>query len=189
MKVTEKQQMPLSYNWRVRTYPKGTVKLKDFPEDCGYAHNGKMIVPTCEPTSEQTGQNLIVTLGKAFPGLMMIDAAAAYDTGVTYCALGADNTAPALTDTQLVDEGGGGAMRKLITSRTQGVAPNTNQFTFSTFFTAAECTLAIEEAGVFGSSTAGVAENSGVLCSRWLVSVDNSLATSDITIDWVLSIG
>lgn len=134
-------------------------------------------------------ENLIVTVGQAFIGNMLIDLNAQHDTGITYCALGANNGAPALAETQLVDEGGGAAMRKAVTSKTQAPAPNTNQFTWSTFFTAAESTLAIEEAGMFGSSTAGAAENSGIMFSRWLVSFDNSGALYDITIDYVLTIG
>ncbi len=131
------------------------------------------------------GHNLIVTVGKTLVGNMLIDLAAQWDTGITYCALGADNTAPAIGQTQLVDEGGGAAMRKTITSKTIVV----NEITLSTFFTAAQSTLAIEEAGMFGSSTAGAAENSGILFSRWLVSINNAGATSDITIDYVLTIG
>ncbi len=129
--------------------------------------------------------NLIVTTGKTMVGKALIDLAAQWDTGLTYQALGADNTAPAVGQTQLVDEGGGAAMRKTITSKTEVV----NEFTFSTFFTAAQSTLAIEEAAIFGSSTAGASENSGVMFSRWLVSFDNSGALYDITTDWVLTVG
>ncbi len=129
--------------------------------------------------------NLIVTVGKNMIGDMLIDAGAQWDTGLTYCALGADNTAPAIGQTQLVDEGGGAAMRKTITSKTAVV----NEFTFSTFFTKAQSTLAIEEAAMFGSSTAGAGENSGVMFSRWLVSFDNSLGNFDLTFDYVLTIG
>ena len=131
------------------------------------------------------GDNLIVTVGKTLVGNMLIDLAAQWDTGLTYCALGADNTAPAIGQTQLVDEGGGAAMRKTITSKTIVV----NEITLSTFFTAAQSTLAIEEAAIFGSSTAGAAENSGVMFSRWLSSFDNSGALYDLTFDYVLTIG
>ena len=130
------------------------------------------------------GHNLIVTVGKNQIGDMLIDTAG-YDTGLTYCALGADNTAPAITDTQLVDEGGGAAMRKTITSRSRAV----NEITLSTFFTAAQSTINLKEAGIFGHSTAGAGENSGIMFSRWLVSFDNSGPTHDITIDYVLTIG
>jgi len=178
-RFTEKIQLPLSYNWRATLTEPGTRK---------YDKKGNLI-DTGKVQKVIEGDNLIVTVGQAFMGNMLIDLNAQHDTGITWCALGADNTAPALTDTQLVDEGGGVAMRKAVTSKTQAVAPNTNQFTWSTFFTAAESTLAIEEAGMFGSSTAGAAENSGILFSRWLVSINNAGATSDITIDYILTIG
>ncbi len=129
--------------------------------------------------------NLIVTVGKELIADWAINTGAPSQTGLTYCALGSDNTAPAIGQTQLVDEGGGAAMRKTITSLTRVV----NEITLSTFFTAAQSTLAIEEAGIFGSSTAGAGENSGVMFSRWLVSFDNSLAAYDVTIDYVLTIG
>jgi len=130
------------------------------------------------------GDNLIVTVGKQLVGDMLIDEAG-YDTGLTYCALGADDTAPAVGQTQLVDEGGGAAMRKTITSKSRIV----NEITLSTFFTAAQSTINLKEAGIFGHSTAGVAENSGIMFSRWLVAFDNSGALYDITVDYVLSVG
>ncbi len=133
----------------------------------------------------QEFHNLVMTVGKNMVGDMLIDAAAQWDTGLTYCALGTDNTAPVVGNTQLGDEGGGAAMRKTITSKTRVV----NEITLSTFFTAAQSTLAIEEAAIFGSSTAGAGENSGVMFSRWLASFDNSGALYDVTLDYVLSIG
>ena len=157
------KQFPFRENWRLTAYYAGTNKV------------AKII----------TGQNLIVTAGKNMVGDMLIDAAAQWDTGLTYCALGSDNTAPAVGQTQLVNEGGGGAMRKTITSKTRVI----NEIALSTFFTAAQSTLAIKEAAIFGSSTAGAAVNSGVMFSRWLVSFDNSGALYDITIDYVLTIG
>jgi len=90
-------------------------------------------------------------------------------------------TAPALGDTQLTTE----TARKAITSRTR----SGNVVTFSTFFTAAESTYNIKEAGVFGHSTASAAANSGVLASHWLVSFDNSGGLYDITLDLTWSLG
>ena len=131
------------------------------------------------------GDNLIVTVGKELVADWAINTGAPSQTGLTYCALGADNTAPAVGETQLVDEGGGAAMRKAITSSTRVI----NEATFSTFFTAAQSTLAIEEAGIFGSSTAGAGENTGVMFARWLSSFDNSGGLYDLTFDYVLTIG
>ena len=130
------------------------------------------------------GKNLIVTVGKAQVGDMLIDVAG-YDTGLTYCALGSDNTAPIVGQTTLVNEGGGVAMRLPITHKSRLA----NVITLSTFFTAALSTLAIEEAGIFGHSTADGVRNSGIMFSRWLVSFDNSGALYDITVTYVLTIG
>jgi len=181
------------YMWLYRahyklTEPKPWLKRLFHYEQISLRGNWRLIARyagTEEIAKVIEGHNLIVTVGKEMVGNALIDLAAQWDTGITYCALGADNTAPAVGQTQLVDEGGGAAMRKTVTSKTAVV----NEFTFSTFFTAAQSTLAIEEAGMFGSSTAGAAENSGVMFSRWLVSFDNSGGTYDITIDYILTIG
>ena len=130
------------------------------------------------------GRNTITTVGKHLVGDMLIDETD-YDTGFTYCALGSDDTAPAVGQTQLVDEGGGAAMRNTITAKSR----TGNVITLSTFFTAAQSTLAIEEAAIFGHSTASGAENSGIMFARWLSSFDNSGAGFDLTFDYVLSIG
>ncbi len=125
------------------------------------------------------GANLIVSLGKYLVGQMLIDASG-YDTGLTYCAIGTGVTAPAVGNTTLVTE----SARLAITSKTRV----TNVITLSTFFTAAQSTYAIEEAGIFGHSTAGAGANTGELFARWLVSFDNSGGLYDITIDYVLTI-
>ncbi len=163
IKKIERDTLKLTGRWRLTARYKGTKKIAKVLE----------------------GHNLIVTVGKNMVGDMLIDAAAQWDTGLTYRALGANSGAPAVGETQLVDEGGGAAMRKAITSKTRVV----NEITLSTFFTAAQSTLAIEEAGIFGSSTAGAGENSGVMFSRWLASFDNSGALYDLTFDYVLTIG
>ena len=161
-----------------------TLKYKDTLKLKGRA--------TLTATDPKTGQvvkvikskNLIVTAGKALVGNMLIDLDAQHDVGLTWCALGSNNTAPAIGQTQLVNEGGGAAMRKAITSKSLLV----NVVTLSTFFTGAQSNIAIEEAGIFGTSTAGAAVNSGEMFSRWLASFDNSLGTYDITLDYVLQI-
>lgn len=159
--LEHKEQFPLKEQWCLTAYYKGTKKV------------AKVI----------KGENLIMAVGKAQLGDMLIDTAG-YDTGITYCALGADNTAPAVGQTQLVDEGGGVAMRLAITYK----SILANVITLSTFFTAAQSTLAIEEAGMFGHDANGV-ENSGIMFSRWLVSFDNSGALYDITVSYILTIG
>lgn len=160
-----REQLLFREHWRLTAYYKGTDKVAKVIE----------------------GENLIMAVGKAQVGDMLIDVAG-YDTGITYCVLGDDATAPATDQIKLVDEGGtgpgGAAMRLGLTAKTRLV----NVITLTTFFTAAQSTLAIEEAGMFGHD-AGVVKDSGVMFSRWLVSFDNSGALYDITITYVLTIG
>jgi hypothetical protein len=125
------------------------------------------------------GNNLRVTVGKQLLGDMLIDVSG-YDTGLTYQAIGTGTTAVAITDTQLTTE----SARKIITSRTRSGLV----LTFSTFFTAAQATYNIKEAGIFGHSTASGTANSGILFSHWLVTFDNSGGLYDLTFDYVLTI-
>jgi len=128
-----------------------------------------------------TTHNLIVSVGKYYLGDMLIDKDAGHDTGLTYTAIGTDNTAPVIADTTLGSE----QNRKQITSRTR----NAKEITLSTFFTAAESTYNIKEAGIFGHSTATGSADSGKLFAHWLVSYDNSGGNYDMTFDYVLTIG
>lgn len=163
--LKRKTQLPFKEHWRLTAYYRGTNKVAKVIE----------------------GENLIMAVGKAQLGDMLIDTAG-YDTGFTYCALGDDATAPATDQIKLVDEGGtgpgGAAMRLAITQKSRLL----NVLTLTTFFTAAQSTLAIEEAGMFGHDANGV-KDSGVMFSRWLVSFDNSGALYDITITYVLAVG
>jgi len=126
------------------------------------------------------GKNLIVNVGKYLVGDMLIDETG-YDTGLTYCAIGSDNTAPAAADVTLTVE----EARKAITSRTRLLGV----ITLATFFTAGESTYNIKEAGIFGHSTAGAGADSGILFSHYLVSFDNSGGLYDLTFTYVLTIG
>ena len=157
MKKEIKQYLPLSGCWKL------------------VAHN-----PKTGETITKEGHNLIVTLGPTLIGDMLIDETG-YDTGLTYCAIGTEATAPVIADTVLGTE----AARKAITSKTRTL----NEITLATFFTAAQSTFNIKEAGIFGHSTASAAADSGVLFSHWLVSYDNSGGLYDLTFTWILTIG
>ena len=128
-----------------------------------------------------TSKNIICTVGKAFVGDMLIDADSDHDTGLTYCAIGTNNTTPVVGDTTLGTE----AARKAITSKSRV----SNEITLSTFFTAAEATYNIKEAGIFGHASATSSADTGKLLSHWLVSYDNSAGSYDITLDYILTIG
>lgn len=116
--------------------------------------------------------NLITTSGLSQVVKQLTDDEA---TGITYCALGSSDTAVAITDTTLGTE----VTRKAITTRTDSVATAE----FSTFFTAAEATYAIEEIALFAGASATTSADSGRMWNHWLQSYDNSTGGFDLTID------
>lgn len=124
-------------------------------------------------------ENLIVMNGKELTGGTLI-AESGYTVGITYCAIGTDNTAPSLNDTDLGVE----TSRKVITNKTRNGAI----ITLSTFFTAAESSYNIKECGLFGHSSASATADSGILFCRALLSYDNSAGSYDLTIDWDITI-
>lgn len=125
--------------------------------------------------------NIIVTVGKHFIGDMLIDLDADHNTGLTYCAIGSDNTTPVIGDTTLTVE----EARKAITSKSR----SGKGITLSTFFTAGESTYNIKEAGIFGHASATGSVDTGKLLAHWLVAYDNSGGNYDLTFDYVLTIG
>ena len=142
-------------------------------------------------TDPQTGRvvkrlrqrNLIVTAGLGLMGDMLIDASAAYDTGLSYCALGTGTTAPVAGNTTLQTE----TSRKIITYRGRTGA----SLDIRTFFIASECSANLKETGLFGSSTATAAANSGVLFCRAILAAggfDNSAGNYDVTIAWTITL-
>lgn len=100
-----------------------------------------------------------------------------YTGVVSHCALGTDNTAPAITDTQLIAE----TYRKALSSGTFA----TNISYLETFFTAAEVTGTFEEYGFFidGSGAA----NSGQIFNRFIQSITKSVTETmnvQSTVTW-----
>lgn len=132
------------------------------------------------PLAIVESRNIFVTVGKTAILDALIDAAVQWDTGITYCAIGTGSTTPAIGDTTLTTE----AARKACTTRTRSGTTNT----YSTFFTAAQSGYAIEEVGLFGTSTAGASANSGVLFAHGLLSYNNSGGSPvDLTIDYTIT--
>jgi hypothetical protein len=127
------------------------------------------------------GHNLIVSTGKYMVGDMLIDTSAQYDTGITYHSIGTSDTAPAITDTQLTAE----VARMALTTKTR----SGGAITLTVFYTAAQSTYNIKEAGLHGTSTASGTANSGVMFSHYLVSFDNSGGLYDLTYQYILTIG
>lgn len=124
--------------------------------------------------------NIICNEGLYLVAAFIRDESANFDTGITYCEIGTGDTTPAAGDTALTTY----HARKAVTSNSR----NNYEVTFSTFFTAAEATAAIEEAGMWGSGDAAAGEATGFLFSHFLVSFDNSGGSYDITISYVLTI-
>ena len=181
--MRQAESLILKGRWRLTATEKGTRKLGRVGElyipERRFLFRGRPLIDVGHIVHCDEGSNIVVTDGLEFISNMLIDTSAVYDTGLTYCAEGTDNTAPAANQEDLVTE----AARKAITSRTiSGV-----ESTFSTFFTAAEANDVIAEAGLFGGSGASAAADSGIMFCRWLVSFDNSGALYDITFDYVLT--
>lgn len=187
MKLKQAEGLKLYGRWRLtaRHIKTGESIIKEgeqtlLPENLAPPWRCKMTQGDKPDLVVIEGENLIVSTGKYLVGQMLIDVSG-YDTGLTYCAIGTGATAPVVGDTKLTTE----SARLAITSKTRV----TNVITLSTFFTAAQSTYNIKEAGIFGHSTASGSADTGQLFSHWLVSFDNSGGTYDITIDYILTIG
>ena len=140
--------------------------------------NGKLVDPG-EIVAVIENPNIICNEGLLLHAGFWIDESATYDTGVAYCEIGTGDTAPAAGDTSLTTYHG----RKVVTSKSR----SGYECTVSTFFTAAEATCAIEEAGLWAGADAAAGEATGLLASHFLVSYDNSAGLYDITITHVMT--
>lgn len=122
--------------------------------------------------------NLVVTGGKQLVCDLLTGSESA---GFAYFAIGSGTTTPALTDSALTSE----VARKAYTSLTRaGTAVD-----LAVFFTAAECSYDIHEAGIFGGSAASIAAGSGRIFSHFLQNYDNSSGEVDLTFDYSVTIG
>ena len=150
----------------------------------GVRVRGRVILTAYRPGTREVvvrieALNLITNVGLNLLA-QMLGEQSGYDTGITYCAIGTDNTAPAAGDTTLTTE----SARKTITS----YSISGGELTCSTFFLSTECNVAIEEVGAFGHSTAGAGADSGVMVNHALLSYDNSGGSpNDITVDIVIT--
>ena len=124
--------------------------------------------------------NIICNEGLLLMAGFVIDESSTYDIGITYCEIGYGDTTPAAGDTILTTYHG----RKVVTSKSR----SNYELTISTFFTAAQATVAIEEAGAWGGGNAAAGEATGLLFAHWLASFDNSGGLYDVTITYILTI-
>ena len=125
--------------------------------------------------------NMICNEGLLLVAGFAVDESAVYDVGITYCEIGTNDTAPAAGDGALTTYHG----RKIVTSKSRTDYDNT----YVTFFTAAQSTCFIKEAGMYGGSNAAAGQDTGLLFSHFLVSFDNSAGLYDVTITYILTVG
>lgn len=180
--MNESETLFLHGQWSVQAYPAGTVSLGEsvtLHTDNG-VFMGRPLETPQSPEFTLEGKNLITATGMVLVCEMLIDTAS-YDTGLTYHAIGTSTVAVASGDNKLTAEFG----RKAITSKSR----TGKELTYSTFYTAAQSTASIQEAGMFGHNTASTASNTGILFSHYLVQVNNTASLYDLTFSYVLTVG
>jgi len=182
--MKEKNNLTISGTGIITATRKGTRRLGEYQEMFGkhgeLIFRGRPIINEGEIVAIIENHNIICNEGLQLVAGFAIDESATYDTGITYCEIGTGSTAPAAGDTTLTTYHG----RKAITSasRSNYVA------TISTFFTAAESTAVIAEAGMWGGGDAAAGQATGLLFSHFLASFNNSGGLYDITITYILTI-
>lgn len=144
----------------------------------GFSYRAARILARQAMVREVITPNLVVTAGKILVAHFLLDDTG-YDTGITYCAIGTDNTAVTAGDTTLGSE----SNRKACTYTSRSGA----EATFETFFTAAQSTYNIKEVGWFGHDASGSAD-SGTLFVHYLQSEDNSGGVKDLTFSYVCEV-
>lgn len=121
--------------------------------------------------------NITTTVGRTMIINNLCDTAPDNTMLINYGAVGTNNTAPAVGDSQLVAEN----TRKLIASRT-----NAAQVGYiSQFYTATEAVAQLYETGLFSNATA--VADSGILVIRALINI-NKQNTETLTIDHTLTL-
>ena len=135
-------------------------------------------VETGEIKEEKLYTNLITNVGLQMIGNALIDNAA-FTGGITYLALGDDNTAVVAGDTTLINE----TFRKEITTRTR----IGQDIEFATFLTTAEANDTHYEMGLFGCDADGDPDT-GVLFDRLVLDAEVKAATETWTIEITIQI-
>lgn len=119
--------------------------------------------------------NLIVDVGRNLTQLLLIDNG---NTGLSWFAIGTGTNPPTVADVQLQAE----TFRQPFSSRSVAGAVAS----FTTFILAADCSIIIEEIGIFGD-TASITPNSGALFSRTTFHYDNSVSMADLLFEYDLT--
>ncbi len=179
--MNEHEGLSLKGQWNVQGYMAGAVSIGEsvtIQTDNGW-FMGSPLETQSEPEFEFAGNNLITATGVALVGNMLIDVAS-FDTGLTYHAIGTTSTAVASGDSIL----GAESKRLTVTSKSR----SSNVLTYSTFYTATQSAVSVQEAGMFGHNTASTASNTGILFSHYLVHVDNASGLYDLTFNYTLQL-
>ena len=124
--------------------------------------------------------NIICDEGKKLITGFLADESAVYDVGITYQEIGTGVAVPAVGDTTLTTY----SARHALTSAVSAA----NVLTASFFWTAAQSTFNIKEAGVWGGSNAAAGEATGLLFAHWLIAFDNSGGLYDLTFEYICTI-
>ena len=184
MKLIKKDKIYIGGKGILTATKAGTRKLgpyeKIFSPDGKLLFEGRPIIDPGEIVAVIEMPNIICNEGLVLIAGFTIDESATYDTGITYCEIGTDNTAPVAGDTTL----GATHHRNIITNDSR----SSYETTFATFFTAAESTANIKEAGVWGGGDAAAGNATGLMFAHWLASFDNSGGLYDITITYILTV-
>ena len=163
MMVLSKTFLRLMVNVRWYSRPKS-----DLPHDEG------------QWTLEGEAHNLVVTAGKVLTARMLMDDTG-FDTGLTYCEVGTNTTAAALSDTTI----GTVTKRNAITAKLR----TSNRVQYRTFFASADIIANLKASGLYGHSTATATNQSGELFNHVKISFDNTSNTKDLTIVHEITFG
>ena len=125
-------------------------------------------------------KNIICNEGKKLITGFLADESAVYDVGITFMEIGTGTDAPLVGDTTLTTY----SARHALTS----AVSTANVLTASFFWTAAESTFDIKEAGVWGGDDAAAGEATGLLFNHWLISFDNSGGLYDLTFEAIITL-
>ena len=171
MELKEKNKVYIGGKGILTATKAGTRKLGPYEEVLSpggkLLFKGRRIIESGEVVAVIETPNIICDEGLLLIAGFTIDESATYDTGLTYCEIGTDDTAPTAGDTTL----GAFSHRNAVTNDS-----------------AAESTVFIKEAGIWGGGDADGTEANGLLFAHWLASFDNGLGAYDITITYVLTV-
>lgn len=154
--VVTAEHFPIGENVLLLTRPKS-----DLPSELGHWK------------VDQYSHNLIVTSGKVLIARMLSEESG-FDTGLTYCEVGTNTTAPTVGDTNI----GTVTKRNAVTTARR----TSNRIQFRTFFAAGDITAVLKAVGLYGHSTATATNQTGELFNHAKIDFSNSAGTKDATI-------